>query len=593
MEIPVKNGESVLKERDKSVRPRESTRLAIRFPIWVCAVDPSGAAERFSGWSVAVSNHGCRIEGKKPIPLSQLADITVISTRKTGRGRVVWADSSPNTNGNYEFAIQFDEPCNLWGLRFPPEDWELGPEDPTVRPQETSAQEIPLDAPIPPASPIQPNQPVPEQAVASAMGAIATPEVSAGSPPEIEGADPQEPALEADLESLDLTPTMSDLATNLGAEFPPELAPAASVPPRPDAEIPAATDSSQVTTERTGTPVPPPVLAQSPEAEDTTSPSTPGEAPPVPAADPVIQAPGLEASRSISATPADRLANAMRDLIQSTLSAEQGVAAERQVKALEDRMARMQQDVMDRVTQQIQSLVSAQTSVLRERADEIASQSQQVLSDRLQQMAETADQTAKAVQSEAASTVEKALDNLHSKVAEQLPQTEEKFLEQCRSLAEQSLSGIVESSLRTMSLRVADASKSLEETAERTQKVLLDTSLQLERQAVTKTDETTKYLEAQLRAVAQRIFAGFQQYTIAELGKRQRAIEAAFQQQMQAVSESSLQEMQGALARMLEGLAEKMRPVPAQGIGDSNSPKGEPKIPASTESEIKSAGAEG
>ena len=108
MVIPVTGSESGMKERDKSVRARESTRLAIRFPILICAVDPPGAAERISGWSIAVSNHGCKIESKGPLPVGRVADVTVVSTRKTGRGRVVWADPSPNTNGNYELAIQFD-----------------------------------------------------------------------------------------------------------------------------------------------------------------------------------------------------------------------------------------------------------------------------------------------------------------------------------------------------------------------------------------------------------------------------------------------------------------------------------------------------
>jgi hypothetical protein len=232
----------------------------------------------------------------------------------------------------------------------------------------------------------------------------------------------------------------------------------------------------------------------------------------------------------------------------------------------------MQLDVLDRLTEQIQSLVSAQTSVLRQRADETASESQPVLSVRLQQKAETADQDARAVQGEAVSAVERALDSFHNQVAEQLPQMEKKFLEQCRSLAEQSLSGILENSLRTMSLRIEEASKGLEKIEERTQKILHDTSLQLEKHAAAKIDETTKHIEAQLKEMAQRVYSNLQQYSVAELGRRQQAVEAEFRKQMQAVSESSLQEVQGALARMLQGLAEKMRPAPGQGISNSNNP---------------------
>ncbi|HXW16514.1 MAG TPA: hypothetical protein VEN79_18535 [Terriglobia bacterium] len=271
-------------------------------------------------------------------------------------------------------------------------------------------------------------------------------------------------------------------------------------------------------------------------------------------------------------TPANHLADAIRDLIQSTLTAQQGIAAERLVKALEDRMARMQLEVLDRLTKQIQSVVSAQTSVLKQRADEIASQSQQVLSVRLQQMVEAADQNAKAVQGEAVSAIEKATSSLHNQIAEQLPQMEKKFLEQCRSLAEQSLSGIVENSVRTMSLRIEETSKGLERIEERTQKILLDTSVLLEQHAATKIDETTKHMESQLKEMAQRVYSNLQQYSVADLDWRQQAVEAAFQKQMQAVSESCVQEVQGALARMLQGLAEKMRPAPAQELNNSNPP---------------------
>jgi hypothetical protein len=393
---------------------------------------------------------------------------------------VVWADSRLNKDGNHEFAIQFDEPCNLWGVDFPPQDWEEEEESQEATPPRTPGQEISSETSNQKAPPIQTDQTVAGAAAASAKSKAPKSAKGEGSPQEIViGLTHQEPAHDADSEAVDLTPLIPGHAT-----------------------------------------------------------------------------------RAVPTTPADRLAAAVRDLIQSKLSTEQGIAAERLVKALEDRMARMQLDVLDRLTGQIQSLVSTQISVMKQSADEIASLNQEVLSVSLQQLAETADQNARAVQGKAESAVERALDGLRSEVAEQLPQTEKKFLEQCRSLAEQSLSGIVDNSLRTMSLRIEEVGKGIEKIEEHTQKILLDTSAQLERQAATKIDETTKHLEAQLREAAQRIHSSFQQYSITELRKRQQAMEAAFREQMQAVSESSLREMQGALARMLQGLAEKMGPGP-------------------------------
>jgi len=139
-------------------------------------------------------------------------------------------------------------------------------------------------------------------------------------------------------------------------------------------------------------------------------------------------------------------------------------------------------------------------------------------------------------------------------------------------MAEQSISGIVDSSLRTMSLRIEETSKGFEKIEERTQKILLDTSVLLEQHAATKIDETTKHMEAQLKEMAQRVYSNFQQYTAAELSRRQQAVDAEFRKQMQATSESTVQEVQGALARMLEGLAEKMRPAPGQEVSNSGTP---------------------
>jgi hypothetical protein len=569
-----KSSESVMKEREASVRARRATRVVVRLLVRISVVDPAGVTELVTGRSVAVNKYGCKIESKKCLRLNQVADVTVFATGKKGRGKVVWADSHLNKDGNYEFAVQFDEPCNLWGVEFPPEDWEVGQEsqNPTP-PRRTSGQEISSETSNQAAPPIQTDQTVTGAAVASAISEAAKSDVPAGTLQDMMvRPTPQKPAHDDESGSEDLTPTISGLAIGMGGKFSPEQASVASLPQRSDSEIPAASDFPQITTERTGTPIPSPVLTQSPGTERASSPSAPSKVSPVPTTDPVSQQPGLEVSQPIPATPAKRLADAVRDLIQSTVSAEQGLATERLVKVLEDRMARMQLDVLDRLTEQIQSLVSAQTSVLRQRADETASESQPVLSVRLQQKAETADQDARAVQGEAVSAVERALDSFHNQVAEQLPQMEKKFLEQCRSLAEQSLSGILENSLRTMSLRIEEASKGLEKIEERTQKILHDTSLQLEKHAAAKIDETTKHIEAQLKEMAQRVYSNLQQYSVAELGRRQQAVEAEFRKQMQAVSESSLQEVQGALARMLQGLAEKMRPAPGQGISNSNNP---------------------
>ena len=567
------SNESVMKDREASVRPRRTTRVVVNLSVRIGFVGPAGANELIIGRSVAVNKCGCKIESKKPLSSNQVVDITVFATGKKGRGKVVWTNPHVNKDGNYEFAVQFDEPCNLWGVEFPPEDWEAAKEIPRPIPPSTPRRETSLETSNQAGPPIQTDQTRRGAAVASGLSAAAKSDIPGDSPQmKVEGPTPQEPVHKDESETVDLGPVIPGPATGTQAEFPLKQAPPSSLPQARDSEISAASNDSKMTTQRAATPLPSPALVQPIRPERASSPSAQSRISPAPTVDPVSPLPGHEGSRSIPMTPANHLADAIRDLIQSTLTAQQGIAAERLVKALEDRMARMQLEVLDRLTKQIQSVVSAQTSVLKQRADEIASQSQQVLSVRLQQMVEAADQNAKAVQGEAVSAIEKATSSLHNQIAEQLPQMEKKFLEQCRSLAEQSLSGIVENSVRTMSLRIEETSKGLERIEERTQKILLDTSVLLEQHAATKIDETTKHMESQLKEMAQRVYSNLQQYSVADLDWRQQAVEAAFQKQMQAVSESCVQEVQGALARMLQGLAEKMRPAPAQELNNSNPP---------------------
>ena len=350
----------------------------------------------------------------------------------------------------------------------------------------------------------------------------------------------------------------------------------ASPPPPSDSEITAAPEVVKIAPATIVPPLPSPVVAEPSEAMSESSPSPQSDASTAATADRVSPPTGVETLEPITGTAASRLADAIRDLIQSTLSAQQSIVAERLIKTIEDRMAQTQQDVLDRLSGQVESLVSAQTSVLKQRADEIASQSQQSLSAQLHQMAGAAGESAKASQDKAVAAVESAMEGLQNRVTEQLPQTQKIFLDQCRSLAEQSLSGIVENSLRTLSVRIEEANKGIDRLEERTQKILLDASTQMEQNAAIRIDQTTKHMETQLKEMAQRVYVNLQQYSVAELAGRQQAVEAAFRKQMQEVSEASLQEAQGALARMLHGLAEKMRPAPSQVESSPNTAQKEP-----------------
>src|SRR5882724_4864736 len=115
-----------MKERDFSTRARRSTRVVIRIPARINVVHDSGKADGFDAVTAVVNTHGARLIGKRLFEKGQAVELIVPSTSKAGKGKVIWVDPAPARDGNYEFAIELDEPANLWGMHFPPADWTHG-----------------------------------------------------------------------------------------------------------------------------------------------------------------------------------------------------------------------------------------------------------------------------------------------------------------------------------------------------------------------------------------------------------------------------------------------------------------------------------
>jgi hypothetical protein len=316
--------------------------------------------------------------------MGQVADITVFATGRTGKGKVIWADSRPNKNGNYEFALQFEGPCNLWGVEFPPEDWE----------KEQDSQDL-----------ISPTGPTQE----------CSPEAPSRAPVLVQAGQSMAPVSSASVESK------------------------AAKPVSGTAVVCDAPRTSPETTE-TSLPLPAPsaiLEIDVPEASPVHS-----EVSPSAIAEKASPTPSVEEPGTIRTTPADRFADAVRDLVRSAVSAEQATASEQLARTLEDRMDRMRLEVLGQFAQQVQSVVSTQTSALKQNADEIATQTQRIFSSSLEQWADAADQKAKTVQGEVASALEGALEGLRTQVTERLPQGGTGF------------SGTVSLSGRTVSFRV-------------------------------------------------------------------------------------------------------------------------------------------
>ena len=108
-----------MKKRDFSVEARRSTRIILRVPVSICTRDSS---ESFDAWTLVINRHGVRLQSKQVFRSNQEVGLA-FPNGESATGRVIWADSIPNAERYFEFAVGLADPMNLFGVTFPPADW--------------------------------------------------------------------------------------------------------------------------------------------------------------------------------------------------------------------------------------------------------------------------------------------------------------------------------------------------------------------------------------------------------------------------------------------------------------------------------------
>ncbi len=113
MDIPVKR-----RGRGFSFEARRSGRVLLRVPVWISTPNSN---QSFDAWTLVINKHGARFQsGHAFIPNQEIG--LALSNGRTVKGRVIWANSVPNLDGTFEFAVALDEPTNLFDVSFPPQD---------------------------------------------------------------------------------------------------------------------------------------------------------------------------------------------------------------------------------------------------------------------------------------------------------------------------------------------------------------------------------------------------------------------------------------------------------------------------------------
>jgi hypothetical protein len=100
---------------------RRSSRIAVSTRLVVSGVFPNdGSSFTANGMTIVVNKHGALIQTEARLRLGMQVVVIVTRTREFETARVVW--SSPQFEGHY--GIKLEVPRNIWGVYFPPADWQ-------------------------------------------------------------------------------------------------------------------------------------------------------------------------------------------------------------------------------------------------------------------------------------------------------------------------------------------------------------------------------------------------------------------------------------------------------------------------------------
>lgn len=127
---------------------RRSTRLSLAVPVTLSGKDSDGKEFNENTRTLTVSKHGGKIATVHQLSLGTEVTVGNRFTGQSAKATIAWLGGGSTPQDPREVAVQLHEPQNLWGVRFPPDDW-----------RETGAEA--LDEAIPPSPPAHaPEKPI-------------------------------------------------------------------------------------------------------------------------------------------------------------------------------------------------------------------------------------------------------------------------------------------------------------------------------------------------------------------------------------------------------------------------------------------------
>ncbi|MFY9732071.1 MAG: hypothetical protein WB723_15380 [Candidatus Acidiferrales bacterium] len=226
---------------DPGTQKRRSTRIVQAVPLTVTGVDALGQPFKERTTTVMVNCHGCKYQSKHYVPKNSIVTLD-IPRPEPGRpaqsvqGRVVWVQRPRTVRELFQIGLEFETPGNVWGIAFPPDDWQASIAEGGTDASRTLelVQEFEIDA-----------------------AASAPPEADV--PTQVDSA-PTSAAPAASVPAAHVSPQKPGVAPPPAAQLAPPAAPSAAAPhsdskmhavtvPSPDAQAAIARQMAKVVTE--------------------------------------------------------------------------------------------------------------------------------------------------------------------------------------------------------------------------------------------------------------------------------------------------------------------------------------------------------
>ncbi len=106
------------------INPRRSLRLTFAIPVTLTGKDGSGQAFKENTRTTVINKHGAGLRTSHKLALGAEVLLENRALSRAAKASVVWLGKKIPGNEQIEIGVELANPENIWGIEFPPDDWE-------------------------------------------------------------------------------------------------------------------------------------------------------------------------------------------------------------------------------------------------------------------------------------------------------------------------------------------------------------------------------------------------------------------------------------------------------------------------------------